>query len=231
MDLCRRACLKIPTILVLLTTNQTGCAQQASVTRLEDRLARRIAEDEVIAALLTSGGRFPFFVDEPKAWTWDTRLALGLVSASSPEALISKVDNLKLKLRMANGILANVFENTTHVDNTFQVASNAASSTLEMGGRWSEFQESRELERNEKLVTVDQAIRIIEVANQLRETEGLDATLTRMTGKLRSAIDRNRPALVPFQKDVPVSERLKKSRDRVKALLDVARKALARHTQ
>lgn len=228
-------------VLVLASIPQVACAQTGPSATFEARLARRIAEDHLVSTLLGRDRRFPFFVAEPKEWSIDVRLALGLVVSASPQILAEKVKDLQFDLERALDVEATLAEKPSAVDNILTIASNAASAEAKMGAKWRDFQEGEELERNDLLTTIEQANQIVEIAAQLRASKGwhaqrgdgpaFETVLSRVTAQLLSAIGRSPELVKPLREVPPISDRLQKSRARVKALLDQATKVAGRRGQ
>ncbi len=234
--MARLRCVPVAAVaLVLASSPQLACAQAGPSTTFEARLARRIAEDHLVSTSLLGGDRrFPFFVAEPKEWSIDVRLALGLVVSANPQVLAAKVEDLRFQLEQALDVEATLAEDPSTVGNVLTNASNTASSETKMGAKWRVFQEGEELKRNDLLTTIEQATRVVEIAAQLRASRGripqrgdgpaFETVVSRMAAQLRSAIDRSPELVKPLREAPPVSDGLQKSRVRVKALLDQATK-------
>jgi hypothetical protein len=221
-------------VLLLTALASTGCGQTDKES-LNEHVANRLATQALIQSAVAGGGSGP----APSATvvrtvagrddlSLDLKWSLALVMAYSQfrgiqnyrNTLDSAASLMDVEIRLGTGALTNLAGDAQYADNLLKSGSAAAN----VANR-SNTSESFELQWNQKMDSA-QAAEVIEVAARLTSAKQKDPLVVRdrLKSSILQAMQRHPDLLKPFAEQSGLSDELKKSRQRVKTLLEEAAK-------
>ena len=215
-------------LVVLLAVSSTGCGQ-TRMESLNERVANRLATQELIKSVVSKQPGAPGeavirMVAGRDDLSLDLQLAFAAIIPYSvfrdvnyKSAVDSSAGLLEVETRLGTAVLTNLAGDAQFAANVLSIHSAVAGVVNR-----SNTPEKFELEWNQKMDT-QQAEAVVELAARLTLAKQKE-TRDRLKSTILQAMQRHPELVRPFAEQKSPSDDLKKSRQRVKALLDEAAK-------